>query len=305
MIYEVWSFCLRTIRQLVQLGRCFWEPSCISHQKTSQQDRALLFPSSFLPQNDGCSFLLSDAPRRAAEQPQTIWQLWTQRANIRGSASPTNSLQIQPPLHHRLCIKNGFIHTKKAFNQKISFHHSFQEVMHLWEALWGFFYDTDGMTWLFRCGINSCVITESDLTIAAPFSVYLYHLSGIENCRTQKSGMLWDSFSQASKRLLSLLKAEISCVKTDDAVLFQEFSLIGFGIDGFAFRSFFIASPCRWESGESGNAVIKFSFCRCCRVKMEQHWPLLVGPSSAEARLHYMLAVSRGQKATTNFLLAN
>lgn len=135
MKYEVWSFCLRTSRQLVQLGRCFWEPSCISHQKTSQQDRALLFPPSFLPQNDGCSFLLSDAPRRAAE---TIWQLWTQRANIRGSASPTNSLQIHPPLHLRLCIKNGFIHTKKAFNQKISFHHSFQEVMHLWEALWGF-----------------------------------------------------------------------------------------------------------------------------------------------------------------------
>lgn len=102
MIYEVWSFCWRTSRQLVQLGRCFWEPSCISHQKTSQQDRALLFPPSFLPQNDGCSFLLSDAPRRAAEQPQTIWQLWTQRANIWGSASPTNSLQIHPPLHLRL-----------------------------------------------------------------------------------------------------------------------------------------------------------------------------------------------------------
>lgn len=132
----------------------------------------------------------------------------------------------------------------------------------IYERHCGVFYDTDGMTWLFMwCGISSCVITESDLTIAAPFSVYLDHLSGIENCRTQKSGMLWDGFSQASKRLLSLLKTEISCVKTGDAVLFQVFSLIGFGIDGFAFRSFFMASPCRWESGESGNAVIKFSFC--------------------------------------------
>lgn len=112
----VWN---RTVRIWLTV-RCFWGPTSSRHQMASQQYRTLVFPLLFLPQNGGCSFLLSDATHRAAQQ-QTIW---TQRANIRGSASPTNSLQIHPPLHLCLCIRNGLIHTKKPFNQKISFHHS-------------------------------------------------------------------------------------------------------------------------------------------------------------------------------------
>lgn len=92
--------------------------------------------------------------------------------------------------------------------------------------------------------------------IAAAFSIYLFHLCAMENCRTQKSGMLWDGFSQASKRLLSLLKTEISCAKTDDAMLTQAFSLISFGIDGFAFRSF----SCRHHADETLGTVWKNSY---------------------------------------------
>lgn len=92
--------------------------------------------------------------------------------------------------------------------------------------------------------------------IAAAFSVYLFHLSGIQNCRTQNSGMLWDGFSQASKRLLSLLKTEINCVKTGDAMLIQVFSLISFGTDGFVFRSY----SCRHHADETLGIVWKNSY---------------------------------------------
>lgn len=118
-------------------------------------------------------------------------------------------------------------------------------------------------------------------------------------------------FFTGTQRLLSLLKTEISCVKTNEALLIQ-------------LRSVFFETSHRvlafLRSSEPSHAVTTQMRPRgeCLKpaIKVqpvvllygekvmaetrEQHCPLLLSQPSVEAELHYTTTASRGQEATAN-----
>lgn len=189
---------------------------------------------------------------------------------FRGSASSTNSLQIHPPLHLCLCIRNGLSRTKSPSIRRFLSTILYKKWC-IYERHCGFFmthrqYDMTFQMWnQFLCYHRVRSGTRGS-EIAAAFSIYLFHLSG----RTQKSDMLWNGYSQASKRLLSLLQTQIKCVderewwcNAHSRVFFDSFwhwcSCI---------LKLFMSSPCRWDSGDCvEEKSAKFSQCRDYRLR--------------------------------------
>lgn len=188
----------------------FWGPSLSSRQTTSQHYRTPLF---HLPQNKSCSFLLSDASQAAAEQTRTMWQLQTQSTNIQGVSLPHKF----PPNSSTSASPNVLIHTSqtttKPFNQKISLHHSSQEVMHLWGAPWFVVWHPDSVSRLhiFRCGRqspiwcpwfrNSCSILF--LSVPSPWHRELHR--NLARCETvfhkhPKTFVIVENWNQLYKR---------------------------------------------------------------------------------------------------------
>lgn len=105
----------------------------------------------------------------------------------------------------------------------------------IYERLCGvFLWHTDCMTWLFRCGINCCVITESDLAFVVQkqwqHSLFICSISLASRTTGQKNLACQEKVFHRHPKDFS--RCWCWC-NAHSGVFF-----VSFGIDGFAFRNF-------------------------------------------------------------------
>lgn len=245
--------------------------SCSSRQMTAQCYRP---PLSRLPQNEGCSFPLSDAPLGAAEQARTS----EHRAPILGGQPPPQipfefiHLCFPKRAHPHISAHNSDAFTSDTGVYRVtSRQYDMNQLLSYPSPIW--------CSW-FR---NSCSIPY----LSVP-SLWHGELQDTE---------IWHAvrrFFTGTQRLLSLLKTEISCVKTNKALLIQLQSVF-FETSRLVLAFLRSSEPSHAVTmrmrpwGECGKPVLKVQpvvllyGAKVMVETREQHCPLLPRQPSAEA----------------------
>lgn len=259
-------------RRAWPLTKSYW--SCWTNQDQQTDSEDHLSQQS----SDDISALQNPVVPSPTEQELFISLIWclpgSSRADEDNVTAPNTEHQYsggQPPPQ----IPSKFIHLcfPKWAHPHISDH---KKALQSEDSFAPFFARSDAFmrgTVVYRMTSRQCDVADSSdvedrvrsgargSEIVAAFFSYLFHLFGTENCRTQKSGVLWDCFSRASKDFCHCWQAVAVVIQLQSVSV--------------------LSSSCRWDPGESVDSLSSkpglLLHGETVKVEnREQHCPLLL-----------------------------